>query len=86
MFAVVKSFEYKIAISANFVQTVKNSNKQLDANRDYRDFCKGVSCITSFMVGSGTKSGHSYQMSKCKLTLLPRALPNAIVAALLSSK
>ena len=24
-FAVVKSFEYKIAISANFVQTVKNS-------------------------------------------------------------
>ena len=25
-FAVVKSFEYKIAISANFVQTVKNSN------------------------------------------------------------
>ena len=29
-FAVVKSFEYKIAISANFVQTVKNSN---DANQ-----------------------------------------------------
>ena len=26
-FAVVKSFEYKIAISANFVQTVKNSIK-----------------------------------------------------------
>ena len=26
LFAVVKSFEYKIAISANFVQTVKNSN------------------------------------------------------------
>ena len=26
-FAVVKSFEYKIAISANFVQTVKNSNE-----------------------------------------------------------
>ena len=25
-FAVIKSFEYKIAISANFVQTVKNSN------------------------------------------------------------
>ena len=25
-FAVVKSFEYKIAISANFVQTVKNSS------------------------------------------------------------
>ena len=25
-FAVVKSFEYKIAIAANFVQTVKNSN------------------------------------------------------------
>ena len=25
-FAVFKSFEYKIAISANFVQTVKNSN------------------------------------------------------------
>ena len=24
-FAVIKSFEYKIAISANFVQTVKNS-------------------------------------------------------------
>ena len=26
-FAVVKFFEYKIAISANFVQTVKNSNE-----------------------------------------------------------
>ena len=25
LFAVVKSFEYKIAISVNFVQTVKNS-------------------------------------------------------------
>ena len=28
-FAIVKSFEYKIAISANFVQTVKNSNVSL---------------------------------------------------------
>ena len=28
-FAIVKSFEYKIAISANFVQTVKNSSVPL---------------------------------------------------------
>ena len=27
--AVVKSFEYKIVISANFVQTVKNSNAKV---------------------------------------------------------
>ena len=54
---VVKSFEYKIAISANFVQTVKNSNDTCDGYAITSTTCyfKNLTCRdhTSFHRDTG---------------------------------
>ena len=50
-FAVVKFFEYKIAISANFVQTMKNSTMGMD----FWIFC------VHYILVSYPKQGYSFQ-------------------------
>ena len=66
-FAVVKLFEYKIAISANFVQTVKNSNGKFNCIHNFRFVVRSATLCTFCIDAKQEKDHHKRNQITIKM-------------------